>query len=250
MTRVSPFVEVTKKPRRVLVLDDDFSDGMQGWSGLIAAGRNYYPTLHAGSRTGAHALCIDTRGGQAAVTATASKRLPAFIGKWYIDLWFAWNAKADAAGPEGNGLEEINFALDWQSGATTRKWFQFDYQHYDEGGSAVDPFFRISNGSANAFNTVTEIGAYELGYNQAYKYDYHHLVWSFVADGSRSRWDKVILDGITYDLSSYQCDQPQAEVEDFDNGANLLVQCQNRTTNSAADPFVLLDSIRVEIEEE
>lgn len=228
------------------MFDDRFSDGLEGWTGLVAAGENFYPLLHPASVEGGRSMILDTCGGVQNVTAYATKRSYAYAGivRWYSR--FAWSAEVlgvgGSAGPEQNGLRYLRWAVDWQRGneiTGQRHWWEIRYRHYDESGGAITPIWEASDGSANAYNAIAGLAGYELGYNQANKYDFHELVITF--DSVRKRWISVALDGKLVDIRHMPGGALQSGVAEFDNGSNFVFGCQNRSNNSSADPFMLVD---------
>lgn len=233
-------------PVRV-IFHNTFNKSLEGWSGLIDTSENYYPSLHASAMNGEHAMVIDTVGGIVDVDAIASKRFYAYNGKYRLSVRFAWNAD------QPSYLRYLRFVMDWQRGnesTGTRKWVDLRYTHWNETTGAVLARWDISPGNASVFNEITEMSGYELGYNQKFKYDYHELIWEWVCDDSINdfRYIRAILDGVEYDLSSLPLTTDQTGVAEFDNGANLLFYCTNRSDNSAADPYLLIDEVLLEVE--
>lgn len=237
-----------------VVFENDFSTGFEGWNGLLASGKNHYPSLHTASLQGPHSLCVDTYGGVANVEASASKRMGAFEGIWTITTRIAWNVHT-TSGPEQNALDKIRIGLDWQRGVN-RRWYEIQYLHYSEGTSSLYPRWRTTNGSAATTEVITDLSeasqgdgnGYELGYNQINKFDFHTIKIEFrtSTDTSVAKWHGIEVNGVSADLSNHDATGTQAVADEFDNGANLLFFCENRPTNANADPYLLVDYVRVE----
>lgn len=235
----------------LVLFDNSFDQGLEGWNGLIAAGENFFPSLHPASQNGPWSMCLDTNGGVANVTAYATKRAYARRGIIRWQFRFTWSAEAEgvvAAGPEQNGLRYLRFAVDWQRGNEVdgdRDWWEIRYRHWDESGAAITPIWEASDASANAYNAIADLAGYELGYNQANKYDFHDAEMMF--DTVNKRWISFRLDGRGYDLTSQAVGGVQSGVAEFDNGANFVFACQSRSNNSNSDPFMLVDWTKAEV---
>jgi hypothetical protein len=240
-----------------VLFENDFSAGLEGWSGLLDTGINYYPGLHTASLTGPFSMLVDTRGGAANVEAVASKRMAAYRGVWKINFRIAWNASLGGVG--NNSLDKWRMSLDWQGGddGVSRKWFELQYLHYSEGTSSNFIRWRLSDGNAASMNTITEISettaldgtGLEMGFNQINKYDFFDIELRFIANAEDSKWLTLKINGKSYDISSYDLSNIQTAAGDFDNGANLLFYCENRASNSSADPYLLVDYVRVALED-
>lgn len=247
----SQFQKLGNEEDTYVLFENDFSTGMEGWGGLLASGMNYYPSLHSASLTGPHSLVIDTRGGTQNVEASASKRLPAFEGLWIIKARIAWNTHTTTVGT--NALDKLRIALDWQRG-TDRRWWELQYLHYSEGTSSHYPRWRVSNGNAGTMNLITELSeasagdgnGYELGYNAINKFDFHDIELRLTAHATRAAWGSIRINDQIVDLRAMDANAVQTAETEFVNGGNLLFLVENRPTEANADPFMLVDYVRVE----
>lgn len=231
-----------------VIFDDDFGDGLNGWTGLVNAGENFYPSLYPAGSDSPFSMIIDTAGGTTSATANATKRWHAHKGivQWWIR--FAWNALVPG-GVEHNGLRYIKFALDWQysrDGVDERRWWEVRYRHYNESGTAIDPLWEASDSTASTYTEIPDVGGLELGFNQIGKYDFQDVVMTI--DTVNDRWVSLqINERIYHAISTLPIADTQPTVDHFENGANCVISVLNRTNNSAADPFVVVGRTRLTV---
>lgn len=229
-------------PAKVL-FDNDFSDGLQGWSGLRTTGKNFYPSLSPVSLVGPHAMILDCTDDLSApaTPVAACKRLYAHEGLIRWTSYFAWNATNSV-----NDLAKLRWIIDWQRGQT-RRWLEVRYRHYDEATSSQVAAWEVNNGnSAGTYTAVSSYAGYLLGMNATNKTDYHKI--EIVADPSGPAWVSLQLDSLPIvDLSGIAINATTAAETDFENGSNFLFWIEDRTNTSSADPWMLVDRTRAEV---
>lgn len=222
-----------------VLFDDDFSAGLQGWSGLLTTGENYYPSLSPVSATGPFSMVLETSGGVRDIHATASKRLYAFPGR--VRWWtrFAWNAG------RRSDLRYVRFVVDWQQGRRDRRWFEVRYTHWNESAGSVLARWDLTNAPALGYTEIPGLSGYELGYNMVDKYDFHDIIIEI--DAGANRYVSVQVDQTAIDLTGLGSPSSLTPEGDFANGSNFLFYCHNLATRSESNPKLFVDRTRAEV---
>lgn len=221
-----------------VLFDDDFHDGLQGWSGLRTTNKNYYPSLYPASLAGPYSMILDTGddGSNPSSPVDGCKRLWAIQGRVCWRTRFAWayvtNGTLD--------LSRLRFVIDHQLGQT-RHWFEIAYLH-NSGGVVVGQW-RVSDGSTDMTDIAGE--TYILGPNAINKYDFHELTIEAEL-GENPRWISMQIDQHpVVDLSSYVINDTLTPEVDFENGSNFLFEIVD--SSGSADPYMLVDRTRAEL---
>lgn len=233
---------IAKWENAEVIFDDDFSDGLQGWSGLRNTGINRYPTLHPYCSSGQNSMCLAVTDGVANTYAAASKRtsMRAMRYRWHSRV--GWTSDVEAS-----SLRYLRWSID-QEDATDRYWVDLRYTNWDEATGDVVPKWEINTGNGVSF-VYTDIGLdYELGFNQRNKVDFADVVLE--VDLGTKKYVSLQVNDVTVDLSGYTL-SPSAKIPEpdtyFTNGQNFLFWCVNRSNNGDTMPIMFIDQTRAEV---
>jgi hypothetical protein len=229
-----------------VLFDDDFSDGLQGWSGLRDAGINRFPTLHPYASTGQNSMFLEVADGVGNAIASASKRTSYRAGRyrWYSRV--GWSSDSGAG-----GMRYLRWSMD-QEDATDRYWVDLRYTNYDTDPevNGINPKWEVNVGAGGEGLVYEDIGLdYELGFNQKNKVDFADITLEVDFSGATKRYVSLRVNDVTVDLTDYTL-APGAKIDPpgtyFTNGQNFLFWVQN-LPNANTTPSMFIDRTRAEV---
>jgi hypothetical protein len=236
---------------RLVLFDDDFRDGLCGWSGLRNSGpANRFPDLHPYSITGPHSMILDS-----GLAGSAVPRVAQAVKRVVLrEAQARWHSRCGWTADNQNYLRYLTWSIDTED-PLHRYWYEIRYTHYDEaiGGSTPTPKWELQIGTPSGGLTYVTIAALtqRLMYNQRNKVNFHDI--TIDVDFAAHKYVAITLDGVTYDLSGYAGPAPDVTLAvstgdtDFTMGCNPVFSVYSRSANTASDPKMFIDKTRFEV---
>ena len=222
-------------PRTDLLFEDDFTDGLQGWTWLMDDSDPMPGPVWSTRRShiGTGAMLLETgdvlrMDKSHAGTATAIKRLTLprksngeFERYIQSEYWFGWSS-GDKDNPSF-----IQFGLDTQRNDITayRSYFKIRFENYDDNAGKRTGILKIA--TPNGYEVVSGEDIYSY-FNEA-KGGFFHLI--FVVDILTGKYVSLKFNGKEYDISDKQCSKDGYVLNNggtYDFGMNFSVDVFNR----------------------
>jgi hypothetical protein len=219
-----------KGSRLHIAYNDDFSNGFEGWQYQHDSNnpaRNGI-TLTSEARKGNYALELHTKT-TASDGAWTRKglTLPNNIKKIFYGCYFTLH------GVNVNNPGDIAFDLDTQTGTgsgtgTNRYFFSLRYLNYSGG---LQQKWQVQTGTATSqsFTDITS-GNLTIPWNESMKPMLNYMV--VVIDFTNLKYERLIVNGNSFDLSSMSGPTASASLTNFDMGLVSIMRVENRSDAS------------------